>query len=150
MAGSDQSFGKKEREKKKAKKRKEKELRKQQRKERANEGNKDEFVYVDKYGNLTNTPPDLTGKEEIDADDIVLGIPKKDKSNAEAPSFGQTGKVSFFDHSKGFGFIIDDNTSEKFFVHISGTIDEIQENDAVSFELERGQRGMNAVRVKKV
>ncbi len=57
------------------------------------------------------------------------------------------GKVSFFDHSKGFGFITDIETQEKHFVHVSGLIDEINENDKVTFELEKGQKGMNAVRV---
>ena len=60
------------------------------------------------------------------------------------------GKVSYFDSSKGYGFIIDSETNEKHFVHISGMIDEVIENDKVSFELEKGLRGMNAVKVKKI
>ena len=56
-------------------------------------------------------------------------------------------KWHFFDHSKGFGFIMDSETQEKHFVHVSGLIDEINENDKVTFELEKGQKGMNAVRV---
>ncbi len=57
------------------------------------------------------------------------------------------GKVSFYDSSKGFGFIIDTETQEKYFTHVSGIIDEITENDKVSFELEKGMKGMNAVKV---
>ncbi|MBT8320267.1 MAG: cold shock domain-containing protein, partial [Eudoraea sp.] len=57
------------------------------------------------------------------------------------------GKVSYFDHSKGFGFIIDAETQEKYFCHISGLIDEINENDKVTFELEKGMKGLNAVKV---
>ncbi|MBE9490471.1 MAG: cold shock domain-containing protein, partial [Bacteroidetes bacterium] len=68
----------------------------------------------------------------------------------EDKNTGRQGKVSFFDTSKGFGFIIDSQTQEKFFCHVSGLIDEIAENDNVTFELERGMKGMNAVRVKKV
>ena len=60
------------------------------------------------------------------------------------------GKVSFFDTSKGFGFIIDMENNEKYFTHVSGLIDDIAENDKVSFELERGMRGMNAVKVTKI
>ena len=63
---------------------------------------------------------------------------------------GYEGKVSFFDTSKGFGFIIDSRTQDKYFVHVSGLTEEVKENDTVSFELERGLKGMNAVRVKKI
>ena len=58
--------------------------------------------------------------------------------------------MSFFDHSKGFGFIIDSINQEKYFVHVSGLLEDIEENDKVTYELERGQKGMNAVRVKKI
>ena len=61
--------------------------------------------------------------------------------------FTKTGKVSFFDTSKGFGFIVDTNSQEKYFTHVSGLIDNIAENDMVSFELEKGMKGMNAVKV---
>ena len=60
------------------------------------------------------------------------------------------GKVSFYDNSKGFGFIIDTENNEKYFCHVSGLLSDIAENDKVTFELERGQRGMNAVKVTKV
>ena len=58
------------------------------------------------------------------------------------------GTVKFFNGAKGFGFIIEDETKEEFFVHISGLIDEINEGDAVEFELKEGKKGMNAVNVK--
>ena len=57
--------------------------------------------------------------------------------------------MPFFDTSKGYGFIRDLANEEKYFVHISGTLDEIGENDSVTFELEKGMKGLNAVRVKK-
>lgn len=59
-----------------------------------------------------------------------------------------TGKVKFFNESKGFGFIIDDESGKEHFVHISGLIDEIRENDSVTFELQEGKKGLNAVNVK--
>jgi cold shock CspA family protein len=147
MAGSQETYGKKEREKKRAKKRKEKEQRRLERKEK---GSVNEFVYVDAYGNLTDTPPDPSIKLEIDADDIELGIPKKEDGDQEEVITAHEGVVSFYDSSKGFGFIIDNITKERFFVHVSGTLDQIDEDDKVTFELEQGKKGMNAVQVKKI
>jgi CspA family cold shock protein len=58
------------------------------------------------------------------------------------------GTVKFFNDSKGFGFIVEDDTNKEHFVHISGLIDEIREGDAVEFDLQEGRKGMNAVNVK--
>lgn len=58
------------------------------------------------------------------------------------------GTVKFFNNSKGFGFIKPENSSEDIFVHSSGLIDEIRENDQVEFDVEKGKKGMNAVNVK--
>lgn len=60
------------------------------------------------------------------------------------------GKVKFFNETKGFGFIIDEETKEEYFVHVSGLVDEIRENDEVSYELQEGKKGLNAVNVKVV
>ncbi len=60
------------------------------------------------------------------------------------------GKVKFFNGSKGFGFIIEDESKVEYFVHVSGLIDEIQEGDVVEFELKEGRKGLNAVNVKLV
>ncbi len=60
------------------------------------------------------------------------------------------GTVKFFNESKGFGFIIDDDSKEEYFVHVSGLIDEIREGDAVEFELTEGKKGLNAVNVKVI
>ncbi|MCY7352128.1 MAG: cold-shock protein [Cytophagaceae bacterium] len=62
----------------------------------------------------------------------------------------QTGTVKFFNDSKGFGFIKPDDSSEDIFVHVSGLISEIRENDKVKFEVERGKKGLNAVNVELV
>jgi CspA family cold shock protein len=59
-----------------------------------------------------------------------------------------TGIVKFFNESKGFGFIIDDASKEEFFVHATGLVDNVREGDAVTFKVERGKKGMNAVEVK--
>ena len=147
MAKSQQTFGKREKEKKRLKKREEKEKKKAARKAEAKEsGGGIPFAYVDQFGNLTDTPPDPSEKIKVDAEDIVLGIPQKEESEEEFDPI-RKGKVAFFDHSKGFGFIMDSETQEKYFCHVSGLNDEINENDKVTFELEKGPRGMNAVRV---
>ncbi|OQA12097.1 MAG: Cold shock-like protein CspC [Bacteroidetes bacterium ADurb.Bin397] len=62
----------------------------------------------------------------------------------------KTGKVKFFNESKGFGFIVDDDSKQEIFVHVSGLVDKIRENDLVSFEMQDGKKGPNAVNVKKM
>ncbi|HEY9113062.1 MAG TPA: cold shock domain-containing protein [Bacteroidales bacterium] len=58
------------------------------------------------------------------------------------------GKVKFFNESKGFGFIKDSESENEYFVHASGLMDEVKENDEVTFELKEGRKGLNAVNVK--
>ena len=58
------------------------------------------------------------------------------------------GTVKFFNDEKGFGFIKDEESSKDVFVHKSGLIDRIRENDKVEFEVEEGQKGLNAVNVR--
>lgn len=60
------------------------------------------------------------------------------------------GTVKFFNNSKGFGFIIDEESQKDYFVHVSGLIDEINEGDTVEFELAEGKKGLSAVNVKVV
>ncbi len=60
------------------------------------------------------------------------------------------GKVKFFNESKGYGFIKDVESDEEYFVHISGLIDKIKEDDNVTFELTEGQKGLNAMNVKLI
>lgn len=62
----------------------------------------------------------------------------------------KNGTVKFFNESKGFGFIIDTESNEEFFVHISGLVDEIREGDEVEFDVKEGRKGMNAVDVKVI
>ncbi|WP_448519081.1 cold-shock protein [Rhodoflexus sp.] len=60
----------------------------------------------------------------------------------------QKGTVKFFNSTKGFGFIKADRTGEEIFVHVTGLIDEIRENDEVTYDTERGKKGLNAVNVR--
>jgi CspA family cold shock protein len=62
----------------------------------------------------------------------------------------KTGKVKFFNESKGYGFIVTDDTHSEVFVHHSGLIEKIRENDSVEFELIDGKKGQNAINVKKI
>jgi cold shock CspA family protein len=89
----------------------------------------------------------LTKKKVIDAKKIQVGVPKRAEEEIITT---RKGRVEFFNDSKGFGFIKEHETNEKFFVHVNGLIDEIMENDVVTFELEKGLKGINAVRVRKV
>jgi cold shock protein len=59
------------------------------------------------------------------------------------------GTVKFFNDTKGFGFIKDANSNDEYFVHVSGLQDEIRENDEVTFDLQEGKKGINAVNVKR-
>lgn len=142
------TFEKREKEKKRQQKQQEKQRKKEERKSNPkSSGLESMMAYVDENGQLTSTPPDPTKvRKPIDASEIELGIPRREHVEVAAE---RVGRVDFFDSSKGFGFIKEDVTQERFFVHKTGLIDEVREGDKVQFELERGQKGMNAVRVKK-
>jgi len=148
MGKSQETFSKKEKEKKRIKKRQDKLLKKDERKASSPGGDLDSMMaYVDEYGNITDTPPDPTKKKKVIASNIELGVPKREDEPEEKE---RSGKVTFFNDSKGYGFIKDLATQENVFVHANGCTDQIAENDMVTFEVERGMKGMNAVRVKKV
>ncbi len=149
MAKSQQTFSKIEKEKKKLKKREEKQKRKEERRANSKKGSGFDMMiaYVDENGHLTDTPPDPSKKKKVKAENIEIGIPKKEHVE-EDPI--KKGKVAFFNDSKGYGFITEQESQEKFFVHANGLMQEIREGDKVQFELEMGMKGLNAVRVKKI
>ena len=150
MAKSQQSFNKKEKEKKRLKKREDKKKKASERRDNSAGGGLDNMMaYVDEFGNITDTPPDPTVKKtKIKASDIEIGIPKKEASDEYNGPL--EGRVDFIDTSKGFGFIINTRNQEKYFVHVSQLIDSIEEGNKVTFELEQGLKGMNAVKVQKI
>lgn len=147
MGRSQQTFKKKELAEKRLKKRKDKAQKKQDRKETKSGSSLDDMIaYVDENGMISSTPPDPTKKKkETKAEDIVIGVPKKEDIE-EDPI--HKGTLVFFNDSKGYGFIMDSESKEKYFVHINNMLDDIIEGNKVSFELEKGPKGLNAVRVK--
>ncbi len=148
MAKSQETYSKKEKEKLRLKKKQDKQKLKDERKANSKGGGLENMMaYVDENGNIVDAPPDQTRKIEIEAEDIEIGIPKGEKR--ENPAV-RRGKVAFFNTDKGYGFIAETGTAEKYFVHANGLLDQNSENDNVTFELERGLKGMNAVKVQLV
>ena len=145
MGRSQESFSKKEREKKKAKKKEEKAKKKV---ERHNEPNSldDMIAYVDEFGNITDTPPDPLKRKKVKAEDIEISVPKAE--DVEEESGLRKGVMSFFNESKGYGFIVDHESGERVFSHVSDHLEAIQEGDKVVFEINRGPKGLNAIQVK--
>jgi len=145
-----ETWNKKEREKKKQQNKKEKAERKLERQERAKDGNDLDsmMAYLDENGNLSSKPPDPRKKIVINAEDIEIGVPKQAPLTAE--DLIRKGIVTFFNDSKGYGFIKDMETQESVFVHINSLTEPIKENNKVSFEVEMGPKGANAVNVKLV
>ncbi|OKL40456.1 cold-shock protein [Pontibacter flavimaris] len=149
MGRSQETFSKKEKEKKRLKKRQDKEQKKEDRKASSNKGQdlEDMLAYVDDEGNITSTPPDPTKKrKEVKQEDIQIGVPKQEDLEPTDPT--RTGTVTFFNTSKGYGFIKDSDTQESIFVHQNDLSGPVKENDKVTFEVERGLKGLNAVNVK--
>jgi cold shock CspA family protein len=143
-----ESWNKKEREKKKQQEKKEKEEKKKERKENASRGKDlaDMMAYVDENGNISATPPDPGKRVEIKLEDIVIGVPEYIPPTAA--ELTRTGRISFFNYDKGFGFIKDQVSQESIFVHANNLSQPVKENDKVSFEVEKGPRGLMAVNVK--
>lgn len=150
MGRSQDTFNKKEVRNKKEKKRKEKEKKRLARKEAEKKGSFDDMIaYVDEDGNITSEAPDPTKKKkELKLEDIEIGVPSRDNSQKMNPI--RKGTVSFFNDSKGYGFIKDSETKEGVFVHINNVIGEIREGNLVSFEVEMGHKGPTAVKVKLI
>ena len=105
----------------------------------------DMIAYVDEFGQVTSTPPDPSTRVEVKLEDIEIGIPKREEEEYDPI---RTGIVTFFNESKGFGFIRDLDTQESVFVHVNNTKEEVRENNKVRFETEQGPRGLAAVKVE--
>jgi len=146
MAKSQETFNKKEKEKLRLKKRQDKQAKKDERKANTETGSFESMIaYVDENGMISETPPDPAKKRKINASLIEIGIPKQEDTGPVV----YTGKIDFYNTDKGFGFIRDLKSQEKYFFHVNGLLQPVQEGDHVTFELERGMKGMNCIKVKK-
>jgi cold shock CspA family protein len=143
-----ETWNKKEREKKKQQKNKEKAEKKLANKDNVKDGNDLEsmMVYLDENGNFVNKPPDPSKKVEINLEDIQLGARKIEEVNPE--DLIRTGIITYFNESKGYGFIKDSANQESVFLHVNALTETVKENNKVTFEIEMGPKGSNAVRVK--
>ena len=138
------SFNKRELEKKKDQKRKEKQQRKDVRKAAGSKSFDEMIAYVDEFGVITDTPPDPDKKKtEVDLENIMVSTPKKE----DVEETELSGRVDYFNVEKGFGFIKNLSDTDKYFFHVSNAPANIAEGNMVTFELERGDRGMNAVKI---
>ncbi|MBK6526371.1 MAG: cold shock domain-containing protein [Crocinitomicaceae bacterium] len=154
MSKSRESWNKKEMENLRKKKKDDKAKRKLEKKVNTKDGGKKSFedmiAYVDENGMITSTAPDLTQKKKvIDADSIEISTPRQVAGEEEVEEL-RTGKVAFFNTSKGYGFIKDGVKNESFFVHMNDLLTPIKENDTVTFKVEAAQRGLKVVEVQVV
>lgn len=145
-----ESFGKKEKEKKRLQIRNEKAEKMADRKASTQKGKplEDMMAYLDENGNLSSTPPDQSRRRMFNQEEIQIGVPKQEDRPQPAP---RSGMVSYFMESKGFGFINDLNDSQvRIFFHKSQFPGIVKEGMKVSFEVESGPRGLHAIHVKKI
>ena len=149
MGRSQETVGKKEKQKKKLQKRKEKLEKREERKANNNKGKGIDsmLAWIDEDGNICDAPPDPAKRKEINLEDIQLGARQEKEEEVEIV---RSGKVTFFNESKGYGFIRDLKSQESIFVHVNGIETPIQENDKVTFETAKGNKGPVAVKVRKV
>jgi cold shock CspA family protein len=146
MGRSQETFGKKEVRNRKEKKRKEKEKKKLIRKSEGKSNFNDMIAYVDEFGMISSTPPDPDKKTIIVAENIELSN-TKNKPDAAA-DFMRKGVVTFYNDSKGFGFIRDLASNQRVFVHANNLLEPIKENNIVVFEAGKGPKGISALKVK--
>jgi cold shock CspA family protein len=142
MARSQETFTKREREKQRIKKQEEKKEKMKERK--ANGKGSNMMAYLDENGNLTDIPPDPKKVKTFRQEDMQISIPKQED---RLPDLPKRGTVSFFNTQKGFGFIVDDETRERIFVHANDLSMAIQENDKVTFFVQKGPKGLMATDV---
>ena len=146
MARSKENFNKREKEKQRQKEKREKREKMEERKANQAKGKPlDEMLaYVDENGNITSTPPDPEKRKVVNAEDIEIGVPKREY--VEDPL--KEGQIDYFDRTKGFGFILQ-NDGAKIFFHTNQTTYPVKEGDWVNYTIERGPKGWNAVNVTK-
>ncbi len=148
MAKSKDTFNKREKEKQRQQQKKQKREKMEERKANAGKAKSldDMMAYIDENGNITSTPPDPAKKRIFNAEEIEIGVPRHTE---DAQSDVNTGTVEYFNESKGFGFIRDKQSGERLFFHVNQLQERLKENDAVTYDIEKGAKGFNAVNIRK-
>ena len=151
---ANETFNKKDREKKKRIKQREKLEKKSMRKANSTKGKSlDEMlVFVDAEGNLTNTPPDELWVRDLNLDikaEVAATTVKRPKKVQEVRE-RRKGKLSFFDEKKGYGFIADNESGQSVFVHKTQCKTPVFQGDTLYFELEKNMKGSFAMNVDKI
>lgn len=148
MGRSQETAAKKDRENKRKKKQQDKLEKMKERK--AGEKSKSPGImlaYLDENGDLTDSPPDPKKKKSFRLEDIEVSVPKLEDRKPDPP---RKGTVTFFNTQKGFGFINDSQTRERIFVHANDLSSPIQENDKVTFLINKTPKGPVAFNVTVV
>jgi cold shock CspA family protein len=147
MGRSQETSNKKEIRNKREKKRKEKNEKRALKKSEGKKSSFDDMIaYVDEFGMITSSPPDPDKKTEILAENIELKVTKNNPSNA--PDFVRRGIITFFNKSKGYGFIRDLESNQSVFVHVNSLLEPVEENNLVVFEIGKSPKGPSALKVK--
>lgn len=146
MARSKSTYSKREKEKQRQKEKREKREKMEERRANQAKGKplNEMLAYVDENGHITSTPPDPEKRKPVNAADIEIGVAKR--KEGEDPL--KTGKIDFYDGTKGFGFILQDDGAKVFF-HINQTTYPVGEGDLVHYTVEKGPKGWNAVDVTR-
>ena len=149
MAKPKETFNKREKEKQRQQQKQQKREKMEERKANASKSKSldDMMAYLDENGNIVSTPPDPSKRKIFNAEEIEIGIPKQ---REEEEGEIKTGVVEYFNDAKGFGFIRDGQTGERLFFHVNQLEEPLKESDKVSYDIERGPRGFNAVSIKKL
>ncbi len=140
------TFKKKSLEQKRAKKKQDKLERKSERKTNNNKGKSldDMITYIDENGDWTNVPPSMQNRKKINAEDIPL------ESTMILENKEYVGTIDLFFSDKAYGFIAEENSVERIFVHSKSLVDKAQVNDKVSYQKEKTPKGFVAINVKKI
>lgn len=148
MGRSQETYNKKEVRNKKEKKRKEKEQKRLDRRDSDKSGSfEDMIAYVDENGMITSTPPDPERKNQIKTEDIEISTRRQEDIPFDPE---KKGTVTFYNETKGFGFIRESETQMSVFVHVNQLLEPIKEGNLVSFIIEKGVKGPTATQVKLI
>lgn len=145
MAKSKETYNKRSKEQQRLKRRQDKQQKMEERKQGEKKKSLDDMLaYIDENGNISETPPDPRKKVTYNLEEIQIGIPA---GNMRDDS--RSGTVNFLNEEKGFGFILEDGSKEKIFLHVSNLLEPVQLNDKVEYETQHGDRGLVAINIKK-